>query len=766
MISESSKPTKVLFLEANDADVQLALRTLAQAGFQVEAEIARNSKEFIEQLGSQQYDFILAAYRLPDWNGLEALHWLRSAGHNMPFILVTGALGDDLAVQCITEGATDYVLKQQLDRLPRAFGRALEEERTRAHRDRAEQALRESEEHYRLLFNATPLPMWVFDLDTLAFLAVNEAAVRHYGFSPQEFLAMTVCDIRPPEDIPSFIQSLFDLPGGVRAPDGWRHCKKDRSVIDVEITSHDIVFHGRNARLVLAQDLTHQRRDQERLRRSDDMFAKAFRSSPLAITISSLAEGRYLDVNDAFLEMMGYAREEVIGRTANELRIWLAPEERSVMIEHLTEFGRVADFQTKFKTRSGEIRRTIIFAEPVELDGMSCVLAITQDVTQAQYLEEQLRQSQKMQAVGRLAGGVAHDFSNMLSVIIGYSELLQERSESAFMSKGIDEIRKAADRAACLTRQLLAFSRQQVLQPRVINLNDVVHSVSQMLHSVMPEDIELAFVCAASLGSAKADALQMEQVIMNLAVNARDAMPRGGKLMIETSNVDLEETYVSDSASFHPGPYVMLSVSDTGCGMDEQTMAHIFEPFFTTKAPGKGTGLGLAMVYGCVHQSGGHLGLHSEPGKGATFTIYLPRVDEPPTVEREKVTATPLKGSETILLVEDNEPLRKLTTSILERNGYTVLQASGGKQAIDVAKDTSGPIDLLITDVVMPGLNGGELAAILKAFRTDLKLLYISGYSNELVSDHGALASGAGLLEKPFATNSLLTKVRIVLDSE
>ena len=501
------------------------------------------------------------------------------------------------------------------------------------------------------------------------------------------------------------------------------------------------------------------------MRHSEDRFAKAFRSSPLAITISSLAEGRYLEVNDAFLQMMGYARQEVLGRTSNELRIWLAPEERSTMIGHLTEFGRVAGFKTRFKTRSGEIRLTDVSAELIELDGASCVLAITQDVTEAHRLEEQLRQSQKLQAVGRLAGGIAHDFSNMLSVIIGYSELLQERTEPNLTSKYIDEIRTAAGRAASLTRQLLAFSRQQVLQPKLINLSEIVDRVSQMVRPVMGDDIDLRITCAPLLGAVRADALQMEQVIMNLAVNAHDAMPGGGALIIETRNVDLDETSVSNGASFRPGPYVMLSVSDTGCGMDEQTIAHIFEPFFTTKEPGKGTGLGLSMVHDCVSQSGGHIWLHSDPGGGTTFKIYFPRVDEVAIPARDEGTVEPIKGFETVLLVEDDEPLRKLTTSVLERNGYTVLQASGGKQAIEVARAYSGPIDLLITDVVMRGLNGSELAAVLKAFRPDLKLLFISGYPNELISHHGAFESGVALVEKPFTTSSLLTKVRIVLTS-
>jgi two-component system cell cycle sensor histidine kinase/response regulator CckA len=520
------------------------------------------------------------------------------------------------------------------------------------------------------------------------------------------------------------------------------------------------------AKRVLRSDVADRTSAGEQLRHSEDRFAKAFRSSPLPITISTLAEGRYLDVNDAFLKMMGYTRMEVIGHTSNELRIWLGPEDRAAMIARLTDAGKVAGLQTKFKVRSGEIRLTTISAELIQLDGAPCVLAITQDVTEAEHLEGQLRQSQKMEAVGRLAGGIAHDFSNMLSVILGYSELLQEREKPSQAGKYISEIRTAAERAASLTRQLLAFSRQRVLQAKVIDLRDVVIRVGQMLQPIMGDDIELIVVSAPSLGAVKADSLQMEQAVMNLAVNARDAMPTGGKLIIETRDVDLDESFVSSSASFHPGPYVMLSVSDTGCGMDEQIMAHIFEPFFTTKAPGEGTGLGLSMVHECVTQSGGHIWLHSEPGEGTTFKIFLPRVDEPLPVKLEEAPGKPVEGFETILLVEDDEPLRKLTTNVLRSKGYIVLTASGSSQAIEVAKEYSGPIDLLVSDVVMRGLDGSELAAMLKAFRADLKVLFISGYPSELISHHGALESGVALVEKPFTMYSLLSKVRIVLGSD
>lgn len=763
MMSQERHRSRILLLEDNSADATLSLRELTRAGFEIDSEIVTTSKEFIERLHSQQYDLILADYRLPDWTGLEALRWLRSSGLDTPFILVTGTLGDDLAVECIKEGATDYVLKDKLDRLPRACRRALEEKQLRLERDRVEKELRQSEEQYRLLFDTNPLPMWVFDGETLAFLAVNEAAVRHYGFSRQDFFAMTIKDIAAEEDIPTLPNSTLRPSEGLSS-EICRHRKKDGNTIDVEITSHPLLFRGRQAELVLAQDITEQKKNQERLRQSEERFAKAFRSSPIAITISSTLDSRYVDVNDAFLHMTGYGREEVIGRTADELRVWLESAERVALIQQLAKSGMVTAFPAKFKTRSGDIRLTEVSAELIELDRVPCVLAITRDCTEAKRLEEQFRQAQKMEAIGRLAGGIAHDFNNMLSVIIGYSELLQEGFETGPARRGIDQIKTAAERAASLTRRLLAFSRQQVLSLRILNLNAVVENLSKMLRHMIGEDIELVFTLGSSLGNVRADLVQVEQIIMNLAVNARDAMPQGGKLIIETCNADLDATFASSHPSVRLGSYVLLAVSDTGCGMDESTMLRIFERFFTTKGPGKGTGLGLSMVHGVVNQSGGSIWVYSKPGKGTTFKIYLPRVDEAPTVEPSKAAVTTARGSETILVVEDEEALRVLVAGFLQSSGYTVLQASEGQEGIKRAKE-HGDVDLLMTDVVMPGMSGSELASAIRPFFPHLKLLYMSGYTSDLIAQHGVLETDATLLEKPFTKESLLTKVRMVLES-
>ena len=388
-----------------------------------------------------------------------------------------------------------------------------------------------------------------------------------------------------------------------------------------------------------------------------------------------------------------------------------------------------------------------------------------QDITERKLLEAQLLQAQKMEAVGRLAGGIAHDFNNAIGVIVGYSALLKEclpAKDNA--QRYAEEIGKAGHRAALLTRQLLAFSRKQVIQPTIVDLNSVVTETEKMLRRLIGEDIEMIVVPGPELGRVKMDLGQIDQILMNLAVNARDAMPLGGRLLIETANAELDATNLIQHPYAKPGRYVMLSVSDTGGGMDKDTQAHIFEPFFTTKAPGQGTGLGLSTVYGIVKQSEGYIWVYSEPGKGARFKIYIPRVDalaEPTSTAAESEI---LGGSETILLVEDDDAMRELTRSCLEGSGYAVLDAANGEAAVRTATEYDAPIHLLVTDVVMPGVSGPGLSKSLLASRPQMKVLYMSGYTADLIAQQGVLDRQISLLEKPFTKEALLRKVRKALD--
>jgi PAS domain S-box-containing protein len=861
------------------------------------------------------------------------------------------------------------------------------------------------EASYRLLFEKNPQPMWVYDVQSLAFLAVNQAAVEHYGYSCEEFLRMTIADIRPAEDLPALLES-FSRPIAGDKRGIWRHRTKNGTWIDVETTAFDFTWAGRRARLASVEDITERKRTEQNLRqnektyrllveespdailvhrrgtiifanssaaalfgaasvdellgrqhldfvhpdnrevvkqrihgfsgdllsvrrnetrflrldgteiyaevaarsivyqgqaatqvmfrdisqrkkaegelrrnearlaaaqaiahvgdwswdildddltwsaemfriygvapkefdrklasvvklihpddvwlheksirdllagksvdpyeyrilrpgghervvqvlggaverdgagipvrisgvvldvterkRAEEMFYKAFHASPEPTAIATALEGRFIDVNLSFLRVTGYDREEVIGRTSAELGFWERPQDRTTLLEKLNKDGSVRDLEITLRTKAGEQRTTLDSAERVDIAGQECILSIFKDITEQRSLEKQLRQAQKMEAIGQLSGGIAHDFNNLLSVIIGYSEVLAERlPEGDPLHRNCEQIAKAGRSAASLTRQLLAFSRQQVLEPMVLDLNAVVLHVEKMLRRLIGENIDLTTALNPTLGRVKADPGQIEQVIINLAVNARDAMPNGGKLTIETANVDLDQGYVQRHPLHPPGPYVLLTVSDTGAGMDADTQARIFEPFFTTKEIGKGTGLGLATVYGVVKQSGGFIWVYSEVGHGTTFKIYLPRTAEAIGADRPVSSERSRGGTETVLLVEDEEALREFTATVLTQSGYTVLAAERPDKAIEISRRHKGPIHLMLTDVIMPGMNGRALAGSVAAIRPEIRVVYMSGYTG--FTHPGLVDSNVTLLQKPFTREALLHKVR------
>jgi two-component system cell cycle sensor histidine kinase/response regulator CckA len=513
-----SEPLRVLVIEDNPADAELCLWELKRGGLDFSADIAQTREEFTDFVRSNEYDIILSDYNLRNWNALDAIHAIRESGKDIPFVLVTGSLGEEGAVECVKKGISDYVLKDRMARLPLAIRRVLQE--------KAERTARRS-------------------------------------------------------------------------------------------------------------------------------------------------------------------------------------------------------------------------------------------------LEEQLQQASKIEAIGRLAGGVAHDFNNLLTIITGYSQLMLDRLEADDPNRThVNQIKEAGERAATLTRQLLAFSRKQVLAPQKLDLNGVVTDIDKMIRRLIGEDIELVTVRSPELWLAKADPGQIEQVIMNLVVNARDAMPQGGRLVIETANLDIDAAYPSRHSVIVPGHYVMLAVSDTGNGMTAEVKARVFEPFFTTKEKGKGTGLGLATVYGIVKQSGGYIWVYSEPGKGTTFKIYLPRVEgesvEDAVAEERKHAPG---GSETVMVVEDNESVRSFVRSVLESQGYVLLEAGGSEEALTLIEERSGPIHLLLTDVVMPRMSGPELAARLGPLHPETKVLYMSGYTDNAIVHQGALDAGTHFLQKPFVPDTLTRKIREVLDN-
>jgi PAS domain S-box-containing protein len=475
-------------------------------------------------------------------------------------------------------------------------------------------------------------------------------------------------------------------------------------------------------------------------------------------------------VNDAALRHYGYTRDEWLALTVLDIR---PPEEvaafKSAFAERTVrpEVALGSGQTFKHRKRDGTIIEVEIASHAIRFEGRSARLTLATDVTDKRSLEAQLLQSQKMESIGRLAGGVAHDFNNLLGVISGYGELLRKRvTHDPRLQKYAEDILKAAERAAGLTRQLLAFSRKQVLQPKVLDLNTVVGEMEKMLRRLIGEDVNLVTVFDGRLGTVKADPGQIEQVVMNLAINARDAMPVGGRLTIETHNVDLDQGYARHHPDVPAGRYVMLAMSDTGQGMSPEVQARAFEPFFTTKEPGKGTGLGLATVHGIVKQSGGHIFVYSEPGHGTSFKVYFPRADEE-RASADAPRAEPVlpRGTETILLVEDEATLRQLVRECLESSGYTVLEAGHGAEAIQLAERHPGPIDLLMTDVVMPGISGRELAAQVVAARSGIRIVYMSGYTDDAVVLHGVLGEHMAFLQKPFTEEALARKVREVLDA-
>ena len=522
-------------------------------------------------------------------------------------------------------------------------------------------------------------------------------------------------------------------------------------------------------------EIAERKKSGEALRESEERFSGAFEHAPIGVALVS-TEGRWLKVNQALCDLLGYSSAELLARTFQDIT---APEdlERDLASMRRTLAGEIGSYQIqkRFIHASG---RSMVVLLNVSLVRDSnghprYFIKQIQDITDRLAAEEalrktegQLRQSQKMEAVGQLAVGVAHDFNNLLTVIIGRAELLEDRADlPEKVLRNIKLIHETGSRAAVLTRQLLQFSRQQILQPRVIDLNALILGMQELLRRLISEDIELTFKLSAKLGKIKADPGQIEQVIMNLVINARDAMPKGGKISIETKCVEFDEKYCATHADATAGPHVMIAVADTGCGMDEKVRARIFEPFFTTKEIGKGTGLGLSTVYGIVKQSGGNIYVHSEVNHGTIFKVYFPEVKERAQAETSAAHLPVPGGGETILLVEDEANIRALLNEILTEKGYTVLVATDGEDAIARSKNHQEKIHLLLTDVVMPKMNGKEVASRLLQDRPDMKVIFMSGYTSDAIVSRGVLDQGIEFLEKPFTSTSVARRVRQVLDS-
>jgi PAS domain S-box-containing protein len=591
------------------------------------------------------------------------------------------------------------------------------------------------------------------------------------GYSMEELQKSSSFDQIHPEDRDKVRQAAEEARRtGVGTPLEYRVRHKDGTWRVLESTASVI----RNSKgepenlVIVNRDVTERKRSAEALRRSEAGFRSVVEDAPYGIYRAGLS-GELVLVNSALEKMLGYSSQEELLQTNLASGVYRFPAEHQKLNETLLQQESFKDIELEWKRKDGApiTVRCSGCSIKDETGAVAYVEVFAEDVTERRTLERQLRMAQKMEAVGRLSGGIAHDFNNLLGVIIGYSQVLKRTLGSTHASfEHAEEIEKAGQRAVSLTRQLLAFSRQQVLEPIVLNLNTLVSDMEKMLPRLIGEDIALKLELDTSLSQVKADPSQIEQVILNLVVNARDAMPDGGKLLVQTANVTLDTAYTHKHPGSRPGSYVMLRVTDTGTGIDPEIQSQIFEPFFTTKERDKGTGLGLATVYGIVKQSGGYIAVDSEKGKGASFSVYLPLLEQPvanPAAPLAAVGNT--RGTETILLVEDAEPLRKLAEMFLKESGYLILSAPDGQQALQTARQHPGPIHLLLTDVVMPGMNGRILGERLAPSQPGMKVLYMSGYTDSFIAGHGVLEPGTQLLHKPFTQETLTKKVRELLDA-
>lgn len=645
-------------------------------------------------------------------------------------------------------------------------------------RRKTEEALRRSEEKYRQLYTHAPSGLYELDFDLNRIVDINDAACQYLGYTREEIFNMPPDQLLDENSRELLALRLIQLANGENVPeqDVFKVIGKDGRHFWLLLSVSLIRKEGRVKGVsVVAHDITDLKNAEEAVRQSEEKFALAFRTSPYAIAITRLEDGNLIDVNDTFISLSGYSREEVLDQSLTSLDLWYDSRDRKGMVTEIIEKGKVTGREFLFRKKTGELMTGLISAQIIHLANETCILASINDITdhkraeaEKERLQSQLQQAQKMEAVGALAGGIAHDFNNLLQAISGYTQiLLMNHDENTEDHQNLKAIQTASVRAANLVRQLLLFSRKVETERLPTNLNREIEQGIRLLERTIPKMVHIEIHPEDNLWPIKADPVQMEQVLLNLGTNAADAMPDGGRLIIETKNLILDQAHPQPDMDVDPGRYVLLSVSDTGQGMDDQTLKHIFEPFYTTKDIGKGTGLGLASVYGIIKSHGGHITCNSEIGRGTVFKIYLPAIDQEDIPGTNPAPPPKLpRGAETILLVDDEEPIRDFATQILQKYGYQTRTAASGEEALEVYRNEHETIDLVIMDINMPGMGGYKSLCEIIQFNPSVKVLVASGYSINGQAKQTLAAGAAGYIEKPYNLADLIKKIRGVLDGD
>ena len=773
------RPLRILILEDVPADVEIAERKLREKGVEFTSLIVETEDAYRDALEKYRPDIVLADYTLPSFDGLSALRILRAKSSALPFIFVTGTIGEEFAMEAARAGASDYVHKDRIARLVPALRRALRDAAERDLRKQAERELRDAHEKLRHLLDHSPAVLYTIKIDggKLTPVVVSENIQRLLGYSVAESIRYEWwLENLHPDDRDRVLAVVDEGMKGkgysseyrIRCKGGaYRWIKDDNRVV---LDADGLPWHS----VGVWTDITDLMRAKDTLLKSEMYTRHLLDTLPQRIFLKD-RNSVYLSCNLNYAHDLGIEPAEIAGKDdyafhPRELADGYRADDKSVM-----DSGTAKDVEERFCADGKEMwAHTIKVPYRDEKGNVIGVLGIFEDITarvrgeeDRRKLEEQLRISQKMEAVGTLAGGIAHDFNNVLTGIMGFGELLRLRLDGDVKSaEDLDEIMRCAERAATLTRQLLTFARRQVIEPSNLNVSTVVVDMMKLIGKLVGEHIEVRTSLGKNVPTINADRGQIEQVIMNLCLNARDAMQKGGTLSVETGDVYLEEEYVRQNPYMMAGRYALLAVSDSGIGMDEKTRERVFEPFFTTKGPDKGTGLGLAVVYGIVKQHGGYINLYSEPGKGTTFKVYFPAVetqpDVVPTIRREEIVRG---GTETILLAEDEEAIRSLGERTMRELGYTVLVARNGEEAIEIFRQNK-EIALAVLDVVMPRKGGKEAFEEMYKQNPRLKVIFMSGYSADAIHDSFVLIAGVPFLQKPFGPATLARKIREVLDTQ